>query len=116
MKPNSCLYRAVVRVCQNQFGVDVSQTDHVFDRFNIGEGIPTLKAATAINQALSQFGIKVKAIYCNTSDKQRFDRPDLVRKPKFVKNPAIAFWHDHAEGIIGDEYVADAVCVMTLTR
>lgn len=114
MKPNSCLYRAVLKVCQYQFSV--SPASDVFDKYNNGDGVATVIAASVINEACLPYRIRVKSIYCGQTAKQQIDHPELVKPPEFVPSPSIGFWHDHSEAAIGDEMLHGASVVMTLEK
>lgn len=112
MKPNSCLFRAVKRVVENQFGV-TGLTSDVFDKYNDGDGVPLRIVVSVINEALSDYGIEVNAIYGRVSESVRLDRPDLLREPCRVPTPVIAYFDRHAEGVIGNESM-DAELAYTL--
>ncbi len=103
MKPNSCLYRAVKRVVEYQFGITGLDSD-VFDKYNNGDGVPTEIIVDVIESSLSDFGIKVNAVYACMSDPENFSRQDLLRDPKFITAPCIGHVTGHVEGILPGEF------------
>ena len=110
MKPNSCLYRAVKKVVEYQFGIRLSSD--VFDAHNNGDGVPTGIIVDVIESALSAHGVKVAAVYGKISDPENFSRPDLIRDPKFVSAPCIGRGADHVEGILPGEYFAGDMAIV----
>lgn len=115
MKSNSCLYSAVKKVIEYQFGINGLRSD-VFDRYNSGDGVPATISVSVINEALGRYGIEVDRVYGNFTDPHKFDRPDLiVRDVKFIPAPCIGYSHDHCEGTLPNERFS-ALWGITLKR
>lgn len=103
MKPNSCLYRAVKKVVEHQFGIRNLKSD-VFDKYNNGDGIPCEIMVSVINEALKGSRVQVSAVYANLEDPECFDHPELlINIPQFIPSPCISHANSHAEGIVGSE-------------
>jgi hypothetical protein len=103
MKPNSCLYRAVKKVVEHQFGIRNLKSD-VFDKYNNGYGVPTGISVTVINEALKGYRVQVGVVYSNLEDPENFDHPELlINIPQFIPSPCICHANSHAEGIVGNE-------------
>ena len=111
MKPNSCLYRAVKKVVEYQFGI-TGLSSEVFDAHNNGEGVPTGIIVDVIESALSSHGVKVSAVYGKINDPENFSRPDLIRDPEFVSAPCIGHEQNHVEGILPGEYFTGDMAIV----
>jgi hypothetical protein len=117
MKPNSCLYRATASVCQEQFGLDVSYSSHIFDHYNIkGDGIPIHDIAIVIDTALEPWGISIDAIYGNIVGE--FSHRHKCRGPGRVGAPCIGILPDgvHAVPILEGNGWIECVLGITLRR
>lgn len=91
MKPNSCLYRAVKKVVEHQFGIRNLKSD-VFDKYNNGDGVPCEIMVSVINEALKGNHIQVNAVYTTLSDPEYFDHPELlISGSAFIRYPFIMY-------------------------
>lgn len=118
MKPNSCLYVAVSEVVAQQFGISDLPSD-VFDRCNDGDGIVFDVCVPIINEALSEYGVQVEAVYANHENPSQFSNPEILHPAQFVPIPCIAVTDTHATAMVYSSQYMDAIAAIaaiTLTR
>lgn len=109
MQPNSCVYRALATVVANQFGIHDLAPD-AFDAHNDGRGIPLERLLTVIDDALSDHGICIDAIYANVIGD--IDKPHLLRSPGVVPAPNITLVDNgHAEACLPGESIAGVMAI-----